>query len=242
MPKRFPGWGESGARLPLDVNVEFKTEPSSQRENLVGPKDSTFVLKVCGPCTYVSERGQEEVTFTNGGWCIQRPTGNIRNAEGSLVKPEGLLRFWLDCQSGAKKRDAEIAPNTRIFFTTGVWDDPSTLKKMQSEYDTVLEDLQTVVDETRTIRTENKQDDSNILDRIGDFRSLVGNSKDFDRLVSRKEELERASPPRGSAESSNGVRIAPQGSLVIKGNNIPDWLPGSEYLILGTFSTKAVLD
>lgn len=241
MPKRFPGWAESGARLPLDVDVEFTTEPSSQRESLVGPKDSTYVLKVCGDgtSTYVSERGQEEATFTNGGWCIQRPTGNIRNAEGLIVKPEGLLRFWLDCPSGAKKRDAEIFPNTRIFFTTGVWDDPSTLVKMQSEYDSVMEELQSVVDETRTIRRENEQD-TNILDRIGDFRSLVDNSKSFDRLVSRKEELERASPPRMSAEAGNGVKIAPQGSLVIKGNNIPDWLPGSEYLILGTFSTKAL--
>ena len=28
MPKRFPGWAESGARLPLDVDVEFTSRPS----------------------------------------------------------------------------------------------------------------------------------------------------------------------------------------------------------------------
>jgi len=69
---------------------------------------------------------------------------------------------------------------------------------------------------------------------------LVGSSQEFDRLVSNKEALERASPPMGAAKASNGVKIAPTGSLVIKGNKIPDWLPGSEYLILGTFSTKAL--
>ena len=241
MPKRFPGWAESGARLPLDVDVEFTSKPSAQRESLVGPRDSTFILRVRGgPCTFVSERGQEEVVFTDGGWCIQRPTANIRNAEGSIVRPEGLLKFWLDCPSGAKKRDAEIFPKTRIFFTTGVWDDPSSLERMKSEYDAVVDDLETVMDLTRIIRQDNAQGgDSNILGRIRDFGTLVGNSKSFDQLVSRKEELERASPPRGSAEASNGVKIAPEGSLVIKGNSIPDWLPGSEYLILGTFSTKA---
>ena len=244
MPKRFPGWGESGARLGINVGVEFTTQPSNQRESLVGPKDSTYILKVCNdePSTFVTERGLEEVTFSDCGWCIQRPTGNIKNAAGSLVKPEGLLKFWLDCPSGAKKRDAEIFPDTRIFFTTGVWDDPTSLKDMELEYESVVDKLQSVVDTTREIRQENEQSssDTNILDRINDFRSLVDNSKEYDSLISKKEELERASPPRGCAESSKGVKIAPTGSLVIKGTSIPDWLPGSEYLILGTFSTKAL--
>eukprot|EP00578_Thalassiosira_sp_NH16_P015843 CAMPEP_0181111752 /NCGR_PEP_ID=MMETSP1071-20121207/19443_1 /TAXON_ID=35127 /ORGANISM="Thalassiosira sp., Strain NH16" /LENGTH=305 /DNA_ID=CAMNT_0023195667 /DNA_START=126 /DNA_END=1043 /DNA_ORIENTATION=+ len=254
MPKRFPGWAESGARLPLDVDVEFTSRPSPERESLVGPKDSTCVLRVVraegesSSSFVVSENGREEVSFLDGGWCIQRPTGSIKNSEGSLVKPEGLLRFWLDCPSGARKRDAEIFPGTRIFFTTGVWDDMPSLDAMRSEYETVVEDLQTVVDETREIRRGNERrdddddgnDNKNILERIGDFLSLVDNSKDFDSLASKKQELERASPPRGSAEADNGVKIAPTGSLVIKGNKIPDWLPGSEYLILGTFSTKAL--
>ena len=111
---------------------------------------------------------------------------------------------------------------------------------MELEYESVVDKLQNVVDTTRDIRQENEQNDTNILDRISDFRSLVDNSKEYDALNSKKEELERASPPRGCAESSNGVKIAPMGSLVIKGNSIRDWLPGSEYLILGTFSTKAL--
>ena len=90
MPKRYPGWGESGARLGINVDVQFSTQPSNQRESLVGPKDSTYILKVCNDksSTFVSERGLEEVTFTGGGWCIQRPTGNIKNAAGSLLNPK----------------------------------------------------------------------------------------------------------------------------------------------------------
>ena len=243
MPKRFPGWAESGARLPLDIDVEFTNEPCDQRESLVGPRDSTFRLKVCGEgiSIFVSEKGQQEVQFTDGGWCLQRPTANIRNAEGSLVKPEGLLRFWLDCPSGARKRDAEVFPGTRIFFTTGVWDDPKGLEAMEREYERVVDELQDIVDDTRGIREVNDADEGgNVLNRLADFRTLVGNSQEFDQLSSQKEALERASPPMGAAEAPNGVKIAPTGSLVIKGNNIPDWLPGSEYLILGTFGSKAL--
>jgi hypothetical protein len=243
MPKRFPGWGASGARLPVDVDIEFLTRPSPRRESLVGPKAETFVLQVSGdaPSTVVSERGQEEVVFADGGWCVQRPTAAVRNAEGGTVAPPGLLRFWLDCPSGARKRDAEIFPGTRIYFTTGVWDAPEEVEERRAEYEGVVERLQGVVDATREIRREEEEGgEGGLLGRLGDFRTLVDNSKDFDRLAARKEALEQASPPRGSAEAANGVKIAPTGSLVVKGNNFPDWFPGSEYLILGTFSTKAL--
>mmetsp|Transcript_3031 Transcript_3031/g.6207 ORF Transcript_3031/g.6207 Transcript_3031/m.6207 type:complete len:253 (-) Transcript_3031:177-935(-) len=177
MPKRFPGWGESGARLPLTVEVEFTTAPSTQRESLVGPKDSTYILKVCGdnPTTFVSEKGEQQVTFSDGGWCIQRPTGNIRNTEGSVVRPEGLLRFWLDCPSGAKKRDAEIFPGTRIFITTGVWDDPDGLARMELEYKSIVDELQSVIDQTREIRGEANQSENGtgVLNQLSDFRTLL---------------------------------------------------------------------
>ena len=95
MPKRFPGWAESGARLGLDVQAEFSDRPSQTRESLVGPKGSTFELDVLSSeSTFVSERGQETVQFTTGGWCIQRPTANVRNAGGSLVKPGALRKKW----------------------------------------------------------------------------------------------------------------------------------------------------
>lgn len=230
--------------MPVDVEVEFLTQPSSERESLVGPKASTYVLKVRGdaPSTFVSERGQREVVFADGGWCIQRPTAPVRNAEGRRVQPPGLLGFWLDCPSGARKRDAEIFPGTRIFFTTGVWDAPEALRDRAAEYEDVVDALRGVVDETREVRAgaDEGGGGGDLLGRLGEFRTLVDNSKEFDRLTARKEELERASPPRGSAEAGNGVKMAPTGSLVIKGNNFPDWFPASEYLILGTFSTKAL--
>ena len=240
MPKRFPGWAESGARLLLDVDIDFTDEPSPTREQLVGPKDKTSVLKVCstGPSTFVSEFGEQKVTFTNGGWSIQRPTGNVKNAVGGLVKPEGLLCFWLDCTSGATRRDVAIKPGTRIFFTTGVWDDPALLKSQKEEYNDIVTKLQTVVDETR--ETKEKEETNNMLEQALDFRTMVGNAKEFDTLKLQKETLERMSPPKGASKAKNGVQIAPTGSMVIKGNSIPDWLPGSEYLILGTFSTKSL--
>mmetsp|Transcript_13593 Transcript_13593/g.19922 ORF Transcript_13593/g.19922 Transcript_13593/m.19922 type:complete len:287 (-) Transcript_13593:319-1179(-) len=239
MPKRFPGWAESGARLGLDIEVQFTSKPSSQRETLVGPKEQTFELDVIGDSSvFVSEKGQETVDFTTGGWCIQRPTGDIRNAAGSLVKPEGLLRFWLDCPNGAKRRDVEIFPNTRIFFTTGVWDDPSLVEEQQQQYTEILKQMETMADNTRDLRRESE--DKNVFQNLFSFRKLVQDSKEYDDLYAKKERYEKEMPPIGASLSSNGVKIAPTGSLVIKGNSVPDWLPGSEYLILGTFSTTAL--
>jgi hypothetical protein len=237
MPKRFPGWAASGARLGLDLEIQFTDIPCGVRETLVGPKDSTFRLQVCSdPSTFVSERGQEQVTFLDGGWCIERPSNNVKNARGNLVRPEGLLKFWLDCPSGAKRRDVEIFPGLRIFFTTGVWDDPTGVKQQDEEYREVLAELNEVVDATRERK---KQEGANLMDELVNFQKMVGVSKEFDGLKLRKETLEMGLPPPGASVATNGVQIAPTGSLVIKGNNIPDWLPGSEYLILGTFSTRA---
>jgi hypothetical protein len=245
MPKRFPGWAESGARLGLDVEVEFTEKPSATRESLVGPKDATFQLRVCSPSgesTFVSERGQEKVVFMDGGWCIERPTGNIKNGRGSLVKPEGLLKFWLDCPTGAKRRDVEIRPSTRIFFTTGVWDDPQDVKYQDGVYRDVLKKLQDVVDRARDEESKRVDGGQNLVEEFQSFSKMTGDAKEFDRLKERKLTLERELPPTGASTASTGVQIAPTGSLVIKGNNIPDWLPGSEYLILGTFSTSAIGD
>ena len=149
MPKRFPGWAESGARLGLGVQVEFSNTPSSKAEALVGPLTETYQLKVTSPpSTFVSASGQKSVEFATGGWCIQRPTANVRNAGGSLVKPEGLLRFWLDCPTGAKRQDVEIFPGTRIFFTTGVWDDPKAVEQQEKEYQQSLDELELLIEKT----------------------------------------------------------------------------------------------
>jgi len=94
--------------------------------------------------------------------------------------------------------------------------------------------LQKIVDQTNEER--NQQDGKNFLEEILSFRKMTGDAKEYDRLKSLKESLERQLPPTGAAVSSNDVKIAPKGSLVIKGKET--WLPGSEYLILGTFSVS----
>eukprot|EP00548_Thalassiothrix_antarctica_P002218 CAMPEP_0194136494 /NCGR_PEP_ID=MMETSP0152-20130528/6509_1 /TAXON_ID=1049557 /ORGANISM="Thalassiothrix antarctica, Strain L6-D1" /LENGTH=314 /DNA_ID=CAMNT_0038833183 /DNA_START=152 /DNA_END=1096 /DNA_ORIENTATION=+ len=254
MPKRYPGWAESGARLVVDADIEFTKDllpENIQGESLVGPKEQTGILRVnhlgdsstknnpYNPSTFVSEMGTQTVKFTDGGWCIKRPTADVRNAEGGRIQPEGILAFWLDCESGAIKRDVEIFPKMRIFFTTGVWDDPSRLEVLESEYKEALVDLQTIEEKTREARTEAA--DKNWFDQLRDVRSMFVDSEEYERLKNRKEELERRSPPKSAVKAENGVLLAPNGSLVVKGNpNRPKWMPTTEYLILGTFTSKSL--
>jgi len=285
MPKRYPGWAESGARLVVDADIEFTDElfPSNERsEQLVGPKDQTGVIRVNHlikdvgsvastssgassrsgdasdigidadadngggsssgngssyyPSTFVSEKGTQHVSFTKGGWCIQRPTANVKNANGEKVRPEGILGFWLDCESGATRRDVEILPKTRIFFTTGVWDDPSGMEGLEDEYKKIFDDLQQLEERKKETEARLEKNWFNVID----IRKMFVYSEESTQLEIRKKQLERQSPPKNSARSKNGVLIAPTGSLVIKGNSSPNWLPGSEYLILGTCSIQSL--
>lgn len=250
MPKRYPGWAESGARLVVDAEIEFTDDLLPQKlrgEPLVGPKDQTGIVRVnCfggkndddyNPSTFVSDKGTQTVKFNDGGWCIQRPTTDVKNAEGQRVQPGGILGFWLDCESGAVRRDVEIFPKTRIFFTTGVWDDPASLVALEDEYKVALKDLEEIEERTRAARAS--ADEKNWFDQIKDITKMFSDADEYDKLRDRKEKLERQSPPKSAAEAKNGVKMAPNGSLVIKGNpNAPDWMPTTEYLILGTFSSK----
>ena len=49
---------------------------------------------------------------------------------GASAESEGLLRFWLDCTSGASKGDVTVDAGERIFFSTGVWDDAEEVRRM----------------------------------------------------------------------------------------------------------------
>ena len=134
------------------------------------------------------------------------------------------------CTSGATLRDVDIFSGTRMFFTTGVWDDPAGLETLKEEYNEIATKLQNVVDENR--ETKQKEETNSMLEQAFDFRKMVGNAQEFDYLKLQKEALERTLPLKGASKAKNGVQIAPTGSMVIKGNSIPDWLPGSEYLML----------
>lgn len=255
MPKRYPGWAESGGRLVIDADIQFTDDllpEGLSGEPLTGPKDQTGIVKVnhlgssgdnnenYNPSTFVSEKGTQTVRFTDGGWCIQRPTIDVKNVEGANVKPEGILGFWLDCESGAKRRDVEIFPNTRIFFTTGVWDDPNGLEALKKEYEVAIEDLEAIEERTRIAREKGK--DKNWFRQLRDVRTMFVDAEAYDKLKKKKESLERRSPPKSSVLAKNGVKLAPNGSLVIKGKSTtPKWMPSTEYLILGTFSSKPLL-
>ena len=100
--------------------------------------------------TFTSHRGQEYVSFVGGGYSMERSwmmmttdsttktktqsgrstigTSSSRSSSSSsrkIPKPRFLLRFWIDCLSGAKRNDVELQPYTRLIGTIPVWDDPN---------------------------------------------------------------------------------------------------------------------
>ncbi|KAL3926057.1 MAG: hypothetical protein SGARI_005732, partial [Bacillariaceae sp.] len=181
--------------------------------------------------------GQQTAEFTTGGWCIARPNNNIRNAEGDEVKPEGLLKFWLDCPTGAKRQDVEILPGTRIFFTTGVWDDPQSVEEQEAVYEKSMKELDALIEKTRENKEKTKE--QGIFQQFGLFSEMLSDSRQYDELKKKCEQLGAQLPPIGSPKAPNGCLVAPNGSLVIKGK---DGFLTDEYLILGTFSVAAAVE
>ena len=138
MPKTVDGWGESGARLLVTTDVAFEdgivvrprdaSGRSVDGETLVGPPGDTRVLRVLQTSSVVTERGEEQVAFGDGGWCVQRPFGRPEDEEGRLG-------MYLDCTSGCSKRDVAIEAGTRVFFTGAVWDDAEGLRTLAAQRD-----------------------------------------------------------------------------------------------------------
>jgi hypothetical protein len=121
------GWGASGQRLIVNTMVKFEESMADDAEELVGPLAGTRNLASCGgAATFVSLEGEQEVRFASGGWSVQRTLG-------ASPASEGLLRFWLDCTSGATKGDLSIADGERLFFSTSVYDDAAELQRLQEQ-------------------------------------------------------------------------------------------------------------
>ena len=120
MPNTIEGWGASGGRCIVNVDVSFDEKAAGRSEELVGPEDMTRSLTAGSASSIVTTRGEEQIQFASGGWCVQRTM---------FGKPEdqGELRFWLDCVSGASRGDVSVPANERLYFCTQVFDDAKGL-------------------------------------------------------------------------------------------------------------------
>jgi hypothetical protein len=158
MPQRFPEWAVSGARLGVPVELWFTNNNVAEvPDNVtalfgVGNNDKvkvnniipTFRRVEVSPMTinstFVSERGQECVSFVGGGYSMERSSLYNKNDDLTLLgiveeipKPRFLLRFWIDCTSGARRNDVELKPFSRIIGTIPIWDDPDQITRLEQE-------------------------------------------------------------------------------------------------------------
>lgn len=253
MPKRFPDWAASGARLGVPVELLFTSTSvvvdldknnnipdyvqgqSSKHSSKNSPPMVVNQVQVSPslPSTFVSSKGEETVTFTTGGYTMERTSMLNTTAATRVPKPRFLLRFWIDCISGATRKDVTLEPNTRIFGTIPIWDDPDQIANLKEEL--------------ATIRFQQKDAASNIMD-------ADANASFIDRLVSffggrntqqtieideaslsyRQEQIERLLPLPGSVVCSDtGVTVAPKGSLSMPYGD-------DRRLIIGAFAMRPV--
>ena len=205
MPKLIDGWGASGARVIVDALVDFSENRAPEGEELVGPVAQTRVLAARGGGKIVTLDGEQDVTFTSGGWCVQR------QLFAKSDEQEGLLRFWLDCPSGCAKNDVSVAPGERIFFSTGGWDDPAGVRALRTKALATTEQLSAL--EAEASPTAAAPDD--LLSKIpifGPFRQQIIRSEKIAAM--RRERAYQQGWP-GLTDERDAL-IAAGGSLSLK--------------------------
>lgn len=241
MPKTVEGWGASGGRLLVDALVDFDDSPAPESEELVGPQAQTRILTARGGSKYVTLDGEQEVSFTSGGWCVQRPLFSDASSN------EGLLRFWLDCPSGFAKNDVSVPPGERIFFSTGVWDEADGLKQIVADRTKVEEQLEELEAE------EQKDADGSGYPSFlpgAAFRRNIRRQEARGFLTQRRRYIESfttglADTTDADADAdADAPLMATDGSLSLKRSRGGGFLGGTatEYHILGSFAAQRVLD
>mmetsp|Transcript_9971 Transcript_9971/g.16553 ORF Transcript_9971/g.16553 Transcript_9971/m.16553 type:complete len:289 (+) Transcript_9971:2-868(+) len=277
MPRRFPEWAASGARLGVPVELLFTDTlisaaivdsipgyvlGNNNKNNINNLPVPLVVYQVqvspTFPSTFVSARGEETVTFKGGGYTMERSTMTTPTLTSSSQqpKPRFLLRFWIDCTSGANRNDVTLQPNTRLFGTIPIWDDPDhiipELKQELAAIHTKLQQQQQQQqqddDDTNTNSSMDAATKSNsFMDRLFNRKSKQEMMETDEAALSyRQEQIERLLPLKGSvvcasAENNNnvggGITIAPKGSLVMPCYNQDD---DTSYLIVGAFAMRPV--
>lgn len=256
MPRRFPEWAASGARLGVPVELWFTDIPATDAvpDNVTkffGADVPVFRVEVSPMTnsTFVSERGEEHVSFVGGGYSMERSMNNVAILDDDLgtPKPRFLLRFWIDCTSGAKRRDVELKPFTRIIGTIPVWDDPAQIARLDHKLAAIRTSIQAkqFSENDPTNPNSHNGDNSNTFLRKWSF---LGGKKiddeDETSLEYRQEQLERLLPLKGYPTAENGlITTAPKGSLVMpyteeNGDSPSVGVRKHKYFIVGSFSMK----
>jgi len=240
MPRRFPEWAASGARLGVPVELYFTEDPYVETvpESVQAKFNNQFpCFRVEVPpdlnSTFVSERGEERVSFLGGGYSMERASwldkNNTTDSDrlAATPKPRFLLRFWIDCISGAKRRDVELKPSTLIIGTIPIWDDPHQIARLERE----LAASKASIREKQQNGSRQDEDAPTNPNAAADGKSSFlrkcvsyfrrpkekkrGNDNDESSPEYRQEQLERLLPFRGCSKADKGIITAPTGSLVI---------------------------
>ena len=239
MPNTIEGWGASGGRCIVNVDVSFDEKAAGRSEELVGPEDMTRSLTAGSASSIVTTRGEEQIQFASGGWCVQRTM---------FGKPEdqGELRFWLDCVSGASRGDVSVPANERLYFCTQVFDDAKGLAQALKAKQLLEKHIETLEEEY-----ENGDD---ALPRwapkeLGGL-PLIGQALGMQRKMTRVEERLELRRQRASYDRTlpflgvddRAAQMAEKGSISLKRTRGEGMFAKSAYHILGTFTVEPILE
>ena len=152
-----PEWAASGAKLVLDLDVEFTNAPCAEYEmnqerilqgssvsgstpsnsNTNAKNNYKAVVPLTEP-TFISTQGTEVVPVTSGAY-----SSRLEQNESQLYS----CRFFLDFPDGAIRNDV-VLPSERIYFLTQYWRlTAARMNQARQQKDTAVQQVQALTTE-----------------------------------------------------------------------------------------------
>ena len=183
-----PEWAASGAKLALNLELEFTKNDCADyemtKERLLGTGRPTFraVEPLLEP-TFVSAQGQQSVKVTEGAYGC-----DIQQLEAQLY----AFRFFLDFPNGAIRNDVEL-PAERIYFMTQCWiKDERSINRAKGRKVKIEKSLDEI--NQNLAEWQSAGDNNNILKKVMGIRQSVLDVERKTLLETQLTELDKTYP------------------------------------------------
>lgn len=244
------GWGQSGARLwlPLEISAQSDRLSDAEQDPLLG-RGANRLTVVDEAATYINEQGEQRVPIRSGGWKLRM---------GRKKGYASFLRFWLDIGSNnsnsnnrgnnnpivAQKNDVTLQANERLYFAALCW--------RQTDYEIGRRKLQPILEAYQRAQAKVEQqvdhdsgdrrlDGTDALETLAAYKDMAGLTFDRDDKRRRLIEAQEYLPPPEKLPLGNWpgstelLAVQPMEIFVRRRQGI---LPGEDYHLIGNWKAK----
>lgn len=247
------GWGASGGRLALSLDVEItanRIDSIVNKEEDPMLKQRPFLFRVVETkAKYITLDGEQVAEFASeGGWKIRFPQGSDQGTTARNSGKASLLRCYLDLKTPIARNDVRLEPQ-RLYMTARCWREEELdiafrrLKPIQQRYETAKQ----ILNEALSHETGDRRlDGTNIMETFAGMRDTAQLVLNRDEALRELQEAKNRFPSKYCEEDIpegpwpgqvQWLSIEPQYVMIRRKKIV-----GDEYHNVGTWTVSPVLD